>query len=87
MFWEVIQQSLPMFEQGLIATLWLSAVGIVGSLIVGVIVSLVQFFLLLVLRLPGDWFEDERRDLRDCRLDFSWRFVHGRGVHWWFCRG
>ena len=44
MFWEVIQQSLPMFEQGLIATLWLSAVGIVGSLIVGVVVSLVQFF-------------------------------------------
>ena len=50
MSWEVIQQSLPMFEQGLIATLWLSAVGIVGSLIVGVIVSLVQFFRVPVLR-------------------------------------
>lgn len=50
MSWEIIQQSLPMFEQGLIATLWLSAVGIVGSLIVGVIVSLVQFFRVPVLR-------------------------------------
>lgn len=48
--WEIIQQSLPMFEQGLIAILWLSAVGIVGSLIVGVIVSLVQFFRVPVLR-------------------------------------
>ncbi len=47
--WAVIQQSLPMFEKGLQLTLWLSFVGIIGSIIVGIIVSLLQYFKVPVL--------------------------------------
>lgn len=42
--WTIIQQSLPMFEKGFVLTLWLSLIGIVGSIIVGLIVSLLQYF-------------------------------------------
>ena len=48
MDWTIIQQSLPNFAQGFKLTLWLSLVGIVGSIIVGIITSLVQYF-----RVPG----------------------------------
>ena len=48
MDWTIIQQSLPNFVQGFKLTLWLSLVGIVGSIIVGIITSLVQYF-----RVPG----------------------------------
>ena len=44
MNWEVIQQSIPSFVKGFQLTLRLSFVGIVGSLIVGVLVSLVRYF-------------------------------------------
>ncbi|WP_308718735.1 ABC transporter permease subunit [Lactiplantibacillus plantarum] len=48
--WAVIQQSLPMFgEKGFQLTLWLSFVGIIGSIIVGIIVSLLQYFKVPVL--------------------------------------
>ncbi len=48
--WAVIQQSLPMFEEkGFQLTLWLSFVGIIGSIIVGIIVSLLQYFKVPVL--------------------------------------
>ena len=42
--WTIIQQSLPMFGKGFELTLWLSFVGIIGSIIVGIIVSLLQYF-------------------------------------------
>lgn len=48
MDWTIIQQSLPNFVQGFKLTLWLSFVGIIGSIIVGIITSLVQYF-----RVPG----------------------------------
>lgn len=48
MDWTIIQQSLPNLVQGFKLTLWLSLVGIVGSIIVGIITSLVQYF-----RVPG----------------------------------
>lgn len=44
MDWTIIQQSLPNFAQGFKLTLWLSLIGIVGSIIVGIITSLVQYF-------------------------------------------
>ncbi len=49
MNWTVIQQALPIFALGFELTLWLSLIGIVGSIIVGIIVSLVQYFKLPVL--------------------------------------
>lgn len=48
MDWTIIQQSLPNFVQGFKLTLWLSFVGIVGSIIVGIITSLIQYF-----KVPG----------------------------------
>ncbi|MBD7895270.1 amino acid ABC transporter permease [Limosilactobacillus sp. Sa3CUN2] len=50
MDWTIIQQSLPNFVQGFKLTLWLSLVGIVGSIIVGIITSLIQYFRIPVLR-------------------------------------
>lgn len=44
MNWNVIQQALPTFGQAFQLTLWLSLIGIIGSIIVGTIVSLVQYF-------------------------------------------
>lgn len=44
MSWAIIQQSLPMFGKGFVLTLWLSFVGIIGSIIVGLICSLFQYF-------------------------------------------
>ncbi|WP_179393910.1 amino acid ABC transporter permease [Lacticaseibacillus absianus] len=48
MDWSVIQSSLPQFAAAFWLTLWLSAVGIAGALVVGIAASLTQFF-----RLPG----------------------------------
>ena len=39
MNWTVIQQALSIFARGFELTLWLSLIGIVGSIIVGIIVS------------------------------------------------
>ncbi|WP_251546835.1 amino acid ABC transporter permease [Limosilactobacillus caecicola] len=44
MSWDVIQQSLPEFAKGFRLTLWLSLIGIIGSVIVGIITSLVRYF-------------------------------------------
>lgn len=44
MSWTIIQQSLPDFIQGFKLTLWLSLVGIVGAIIVGIFSSLIQYF-------------------------------------------
>lgn len=49
MSWSVIQQALPVFVKGFQLTLWLSLIGIVGSIIVGVIASLIQYFKVPVL--------------------------------------
>lgn len=49
MSWTVIQQSLPSFVQGFRLTLWLSLIGIVGAIIVGLIASLTQYFRVPVL--------------------------------------
>ncbi|MCI1985133.1 MAG: amino acid ABC transporter permease [Lactobacillus sp.] len=48
MDWTVIAQSLPQFTAAFWLTLKLSAIGILGSLVVGALVSLAQYF-----RLPG----------------------------------
>lgn len=42
--WTIIQQSLPEFAKGFRLTLWLSLVGILGAMVVGIIVSLVRYF-------------------------------------------
>lgn len=44
MSWTIIQQSLPSFAKGFQLTLWLSLIGIIGSIIVGIITSLIQYF-------------------------------------------
>ncbi|GBG05449.1 amino acid ABC transporter permease [Lactobacillus rodentium] len=49
MNWTVIQQALPVFAKGFELTLWLSLIGIVGSIIVGVLASLIQYFKIPVL--------------------------------------
>ncbi|WEV50795.1 amino acid ABC transporter permease [Lactobacillus sp. ESL0731] len=49
MSWQIITQSLPIFGKAFVLTLWLSLVGIVGSIIVGIISSLVQYFKVPVL--------------------------------------
>ena len=49
MNWTIIQQAMPAFMAGFKLTLWLSLVGIIGSIIVGIIVSLFQYFKVPVL--------------------------------------
>lgn len=49
MNWTVIQQALPVFAKGFELTLWLSLIGIVGSVIVGILASLIQYFKIPVL--------------------------------------
>ena len=49
MNWTVIQQALPFFAKGFELTLWLSLIGIVGSVIVGILASLIQYFKIPVL--------------------------------------
>ncbi len=44
MSWVIIQQSLPMFGKAFLLTLWLSFIGIIGSTLVGLICSLIQYF-------------------------------------------
>jgi len=44
MSWQIITQSLPIFLKAFELTLWLSAVGIICSIIVGILCSLVQYF-------------------------------------------
>ena len=44
MSWQIITQSLPIFLKAFELTLWLSCVGIVCSILVGIITSLVQYF-------------------------------------------
>ena len=44
MDWTIIQQALPAYGHGFVLTVWLSLVGIIGSIIVGVIASLLQYF-------------------------------------------
>lgn len=48
--WQIIQQSLPLFQKGFVLTVWLSLIGIVGATVVGLICSLVQYFRLPVFR-------------------------------------
>ena len=61
MDWAVIQQSLPEFAKGFQLTLWLSAIGIAGALVVGVVVSLLRYFQVPVLgRLSGAYVEVAR---------------------------
>ncbi|MCO6531057.1 amino acid ABC transporter permease [Lactobacillus sp.] len=49
MSWQIITQSLPIFLKAFELTLWLSLIGILGAIIVGVISSLVQYFKVPVL--------------------------------------
>lgn len=44
MAWPIVQRALPIFAQAFGVTLWLSLIGIILSIIVGLIVSLVQYF-------------------------------------------
>lgn len=48
--WQVISQSLPMFQKGFILTLQMSALGILGAIILGLICSLSQYFKIPVLK-------------------------------------
>lgn len=58
MSWTIIQQSLPKFAQGFKLTLWLSLIGIVGAIIVGILASLIQYFRLPVIsRIVGAYVE------------------------------
>ena len=50
MSWSVIVQSLPTFEKALWVTIWMSAVGIALAALVGLIVSLAEYFRVPVLR-------------------------------------
>lgn len=50
MDWQIIQQSLPIFAKAFGLTCWLSLVGILGSIIVGICCSLVQYFKVPVLK-------------------------------------
>ena len=49
MSWQIITQSLPIFLKAFELTLWLSCVGIVCSILVGIFCSLVQYFKVPVL--------------------------------------
>lgn len=49
MSWQIIAQSLPIFAKAFELTVWLSLVGILGSIIVGIVSSLVQYFKVPVL--------------------------------------
>lgn len=49
MSWQIIIRSLPIFLKAFELTLWLSLIGIIGSIIVGVICSLAQYFKVPVL--------------------------------------
>lgn len=49
MSWQIIMRSLPIFLKAFELTLWLSLIGIIGSIIVGVISSLSQYFKVPVL--------------------------------------
>lgn len=61
MDWAVVQHSLPEFAKGFQLTLWLSAIGIAGALVVGVVVSLLRYFQVPVLgRLSGAYVEVAR---------------------------
>lgn len=42
--WQIIQQSLPVFQKGFKLTLWLSLLGITGSIVVGIGCSLLRYF-------------------------------------------
>ena len=44
MSWQIINQSLPIFAKAFQLTIWLSAVGIILSIVVGVFCSLIQYF-------------------------------------------
>ncbi|WP_294760107.1 amino acid ABC transporter permease [uncultured Lactobacillus sp.] len=44
MSWQIINQSLPIFAKAFQLTIWLSAVGIIFSIVVGVFCSLIQYF-------------------------------------------
>lgn len=49
MNWSIMQQALPVFVHAFGLTIWLSLIGIIGSIIVGIIASLTQYFKVLVL--------------------------------------
>lgn len=44
MSWQIINQSLPIFAKAFQLTIWLSAVGIIFSIVVGIFCSLIQYF-------------------------------------------
>ena len=62
MSWAIIQQSLPMFTKGFELTLWLSFVGVLGSIIVGIVVSLVQYFKVPILHQIGSIYVEISRN-------------------------
>lgn len=44
MDWTIIQQALPAMGHGFVLTIWLSLIGIVGAMIVGIVASLLEYF-------------------------------------------
>ncbi len=84
--WAVIQQSLPMFEKGFQLTLWLSFVGIIGSIIVGIIVSLLQYFKVPVLhQVASIYVEVSRNTPLLIQLFFLYYAFPVIGIKFW-CR-
>ena len=49
MNWSIIQQALPLFAHAFGLTIWLSLIGIIGSIIVGIIASFTQYFKISVI--------------------------------------
>ena len=72
MNWNVIQQAMPVFMAGFRLTLWLSLVGIIGSIIVGIIASLFQYFKVSVLsQISTAYVELARNNYFSCIMLFQ----------------
>lgn len=81
MDWAIIAQSLPQFGAGLLLTLKLAVIGILGALIVGAISSLVQYFHIPVFRQVANvYIEISRNTPLLVQLFFIFYGLPGLGV-------
>ncbi|MFD1671935.1 amino acid ABC transporter permease [Agrilactobacillus yilanensis] len=81
MSWSVIVQSLPMFQKGFILTLQMSALGILGAIILGLVCSLSQYFKVPVLkRIVGIYIELSRNTPLLIQLFFIYYGLPGLGL-------
>ncbi|GAF40271.1 ABC superfamily ATP binding cassette transporter, membrane protein [Agrilactobacillus composti DSM 18527 = JCM 14202] len=81
MSWQIIQQSLPMFQKGFILTLQMSALGILGAIILGLMCSLCQYFKIPVLKqIVGAYIELSRNTPLLIQLFFIYYGLPGIGL-------